>query len=146
MENSASLFGVFSASITMKDFDEWNKLKQKISVSEHVLDFYPKKGEVWMLSFGKNLGYEQNGGGDNFSRPVLVVKKFNNHMFWVVPLLTKQKDLDFYYNFIDPENRKVSAILAQMKLQSILRFSRKLYDMNMVEFMSVLKKLKSFHA
>jgi hypothetical protein len=38
-----------------------------------------------MSSFGKNIGYEQNGSGANFSRPILIIRKFNNHMYWVVP-------------------------------------------------------------
>jgi len=34
-----------------------------------------------LASLGKNIGYEQDGNGSGFSRPVLVVKKFNNQMF-----------------------------------------------------------------
>jgi hypothetical protein len=51
-----------------------------------------------MCSLGKTLRREQDGGSQEFSRPVLVVKKFNNEIFWVVPLSTKQKPLDFYFN------------------------------------------------
>ncbi len=25
------------------------------------------------------MGFEQNGSGDNFSRPILIIRKFNNH-------------------------------------------------------------------
>jgi len=52
---------------------------------------FPKSGEVWMCTLGQNLGREQNGGPRDFSRPVLVIKKFNNEIFWVVPLSTKTK-------------------------------------------------------
>lgn len=65
----------------MKDFDSWNELKKKIDVEKNEPDRFPKEGEVWMSSLGKNIGYEQNGSGDNFSRPILIIKKFNNHMF-----------------------------------------------------------------
>ena len=64
-----------------------------------------------MCSLGKNLGYEQNGSGNNFSRPVLVLKKFNNRMFWCIPLSTKQNKFDFYYNFIDPNVEKKFLLL-----------------------------------
>jgi len=97
-----------------------------------------------MSSIGKNIGFEQNGSGDNFSRPVLVIKKFNNHMFWVVSLSTKQKPFDFYFNYTDPNNQKVSAILAQMKLMSVKRLKRKLYDIHGELFDQMKKKLKSF--
>lgn len=103
----------------MKDFDQWNELKKKIEAGENIPDKFPKEGEVWMSNVGKNVGFEQNGSGDNFSRPLLIIKKFNNHMFWTVSLSTKQKDFDFYFNYIDPNDQKVSAILAQMKLTSV---------------------------
>ncbi len=97
-----------------------------------------------MSHFGKNIGYEQNGSGNNFSRPIMIVKKFNNHMFWCVPLSTKQKTLDFYYNYTDPNDQKVSAILAQMKLVSVKRLRRKLYDMEAEHLRGIKTRLRSF--
>ena len=79
-----------------KEYDEWNKLKKEIQSGTDVPDYFPQEGEVWMSSLGKNIGFEQNGSGSNFSRPILVVKKFNNHMFWCASLSTKQKKFDFY--------------------------------------------------
>jgi len=128
----------------MKDFDSWNELKKKIEDEKNTPNRFPKEGEVWMSSLGKNIGYEQNGSGDNFSRPILIVKKFNNHMFWVIPLSTKQKDFDFYFNYTDPNDQKVSAILAQMKLLSVKRLKRKLYDIPDELFDEMKQKLKSF--
>ncbi len=97
----------------MNEFDVWNIHKKRIEDTDVDPTKFPKEGEVWMSAVGRNIGFEQNGSGDNFSRPVLVIKKFNNHMFWVVPLSTKQKSLDFYFNYTDPNHEKVSAILAQ---------------------------------
>ncbi|MDB5188443.1 MAG: hypothetical protein JWM92_41 [Candidatus Nomurabacteria bacterium] len=126
------------------DFDVWNELKKKIEISTDEPIGFPQEGEVWMCSLGKNIGYEQNGANDNFSRPVLVVKKFNNHMFWSVPLSTKQKRFDFYFNFTDPDSKKVSAILAQMKLVSIKRLKRKLYDLPKDTLIDIKAKLQKF--
>ena len=128
----------------MSDFDEWNKLKKEIDTKSEVLDNFPKEGEVWMSNLGKNIGYEQNGSGSNFSRPVLVVKRFNNHMFWVVPLSTKQKNFDFYFNYTDPNGQKVSAILAQMKLASVKRLKRDIYIIPKNLFSEIRLKLKEF--
>ena len=128
----------------MKDFDLWNELKKKIESEKNDPDKFPKEGEVWMSNIGRNIGFEQNGSGDNFSRPMLIAKKFNNHMFWAVPLSTKQKDFDFYFNYTDPNNQKVSAILAQMKLVSVKRLGRKLYDVPNELFDEIKQKLKSF--
>jgi mRNA-degrading endonuclease toxin of MazEF toxin-antitoxin module len=93
---------------------------------------------------GKNIGFEQNGSGEGFSRPVLIIKKFNNHMFWAVSLSTKQKKFDFYFNYTDPNDQKVSAILAQMKLVSVKRLKRKLYEVPATLFEQIQEKLKSF--
>ena len=127
-----------------KDFDNWNELKKKIDLENNKPDKFPKKGEIWMCSLGKNIGYEQNGSGDSFSRPVLIIKKFNNQMFLCVPLSTKQKDFDFYYNYIDPNNQKVSVILAQIKLISVKRLKRKLYEFEEKQLKEILSKLKSY--
>ena len=127
-----------------KEYDEWNKLKKEIQSGTDVPDYFPQEGEVWMSSLGKNIGFEQNGSGTNFSRPILVVKKFNNHMFWCVSLSTKQKNFDFYFNYTDQNNQKVSAILAQMKLVSVKRLKRKLYELNGDKLQEIKLKLKSF--
>ncbi len=128
----------------MQDFDLWNKLKKILDFQGYRLPKFPKEGEVWMSNLGKNIGFEQNGGGNNFSRPILVVKKFNNQMFWIIPLSTKQKRIDFYFNYTDPNNQKVAAILAQMKLMSVKRFSRKLYDFDPDKLKELKEKIKSF--
>jgi mRNA interferase MazF len=128
----------------MTNFDSWNELKKQINLDDSTPDKFPKVGEVWMSNLGENIGFEQNGSGDNFSRPVLIIKKFNNHMFWAIPLSTKQKDYDFYFNYTDPNEQKVSAILAQMRLLSVKRLKRKLYDVPDELLEQIKQKLKSF--
>ena len=126
-----------------KDFDEWNKIKKQIDIKNNQETLFIKEGEVWMINFGLNIGYEQNGNGKNFSRPGLIVKKFNRNMFWIIPLSTKQKDIDFYYNFKDINNKKVSLILAQIKLCSTKRLRRKMYDVENCELKNIVKKIKN---
>jgi mRNA interferase MazF len=125
-------------------FDIWNEIKKKIDSESFRNKKFPKEGEVWMAAIGKNIGFEQNGSGDNFSRPILVIRKFNNQMFWCVPLSTKQKSIDFYFNYSDPEGNKVSAILAQMKLVSSKRVMRKIYRIEDSLFKLVKERLRSF--
>lgn len=126
-----------------QEYDAWNELKKKIQASP-VPDYFPQEGEVWVSSLGKNIGFEQNGVGSSFSRPVIVVKKFNNHMFWSAALSTKQKKFDFYYNFTDVNNEKVSVILAQLKLVSVKRLQRKLYTISELNFIEIKEKLREF--
>lgn len=105
-------------------FDIWNKIKKKIDSEPFRNRKFPKEGEVWMAAIGKNIGFEQNGSGDSFSRPILVIRKFNNYS--------------------DPEGNKVSAILAQMKLVSSKRVMRKIYRIEDSLFRMIKDKLRSF--
>lgn len=127
-----------------KEFDRWNDIKKRLEIRDVSPALLPRRREVWMCSMGENLGFEQSGSGDNFSRPFLVIKKFNNKMFWGVPLSSKQKDLDFYYNFTDPSGQKVSVILAQMRLVSVKRFQRILYELPARDFDEIRSRLKNF--
>lgn len=130
--------------INPNQFDCWNILKKKIELNENYEEFFPQEGEVWMSSLGKNIGREQNGIGNYFSRPVLIIKKFNGEIFWVVPLSSKQKSLDFYYNFTDEGGEKVSIILAQLKLISVKRLNRRLYNLSNEHVRKIKTKLKDF--
>lgn len=128
----------------IQNFDEWNTIKKKIDAKQDTdADKFPKEGEVWICLLGKNVGWEQNGTGIKFSRPILILKTFNKQMFWGIPLSSKQKDLDFYYNFTDTHNRKVSAILAQIKLISTKRLDRKIYVLDKMQLLVIKSKLKS---
>jgi hypothetical protein len=58
------------------------------------------------------------------------------------PFINKQKKLDFYFNYTDPENSKVAAILAQMKLMSNKRLVRNIYTMRKDYFNQIKNKIK----
>lgn len=111
-------------------YNSWNFYKKFISRQDLHTSIYPKRGEVWYVALGRNIGREQNGIGVEFERPVLIIKRWNSEMVWCVPLSTKQKNLDFYYNFTDPFKRSVSVILAQLRTISTKRCKRKLYKLN----------------
>ena len=127
-----------------KSFDAWNCKKKDIAAATESLTKFPKEGEVWVTTLGKNIGFEQNGSGHEFLRPMLIVTKFNNHMFWAVPLSTKQKPLDFYFNFTDSNHHAVALILAQLRLISIKRLQRKMYEMPKETMVTIKKQLRAF--
>jgi mRNA interferase MazF len=127
-----------------KDFDRWNEIKKRMAHDASLPPAFPKNGEVWMCTLGINLGREQNGGSQDFSRPALVIKKFNNEIFWVVPLSTKQKPLDFYFNYNDPSGAPVAAVLAQLRLVSINRFRRDIYVLQATLLREGRARLRAF--
>ena len=53
-----------------KDFDTWNENKKKIHAKMSAV-FYHER-EVWWCALGVNVGYEQDGSGPEYYRPVLV--------------------------------------------------------------------------
>jgi mRNA interferase MazF len=64
----------------MKKFNEWNEVKKEIDTREKSIIF--KERDVFWVSIGENIGYEQNGKGEIFSRPVVIVKKiFEKYVF-----------------------------------------------------------------
>ncbi len=69
----------------MKDFDGWNKIKKKVNISDRVS---VREGEVYWCRLGTNVGVEQDGKGEDFQRPVLVLKKFSRKIILVAPLTT----------------------------------------------------------
>jgi mRNA interferase MazF len=105
-----------------KDFDNWNREKKKLEdIAVDTLAFHER--EIWWCSIGINLGDEQDGKNELFERPVLVIKKFNNKICWILPMSTKKKE-GVYYHQLKHEGQTFSIILSQMRLASVKRFRR----------------------
>ena len=64
-------------------------------------------------------------------------------MLWAIPLSTKQKDIDFYYSFFDPQDHDVSAILAQLRLIGTERLKRKMYTLEKETYSEIKKLIKN---
>ena len=128
----------------MDDFDRWTMVKRRISLKQTTPATSPKEREVWMCALGLNIGSEENGKGNNFQRPVLILKVFDSNMCWVIPLSTKQKRIHYYYNFLEPTRTRASAILSQLRLISIKRLTIKLYDMPTRDFDRICNKTAQY--
>ncbi|MEA3289034.1 MAG: type II toxin-antitoxin system PemK/MazF family toxin [Campylobacterota bacterium] len=94
-----------------------------------------------MKQFGENIGFEQCGKGDNFVRPVLIYKKFNNHVFLGIPLSTTKNRGKYYFEFNFKQNKKSVAILSQIKLIDSKRLDRKIGKINQNDFKTLQKQL-----
>lgn len=113
----------------MKNFNEWNDIKKNIEKQNR--NFYVKPREVVWIHLGVNVGDEENGKGDNFQRPVVVLKVFNKNIFFGIPLSTKIKDGNKYYFRVfltdknrDPKENKLeerSAMLTHVRLYDTKR-------------------------
>ena len=128
-----------------KDFEKWHKKKTDIDNSSKRLFFHER--EVWFCSIGMNIGYEQDGSGNDFIRPVVIIRKFNNEIFWGVPLTKTRKKIKkqsekFYYKFSFLENVASVAILSQIRLVDAKRLIRHIGTMKEENFSELTKKLK----
>jgi len=101
-----------------KDFDNWNKIKKKLDKRGKYPSFEEK--QIWWINLGLNVGDEECGKGEKAVRPILIVKKFNNHFFLAIPLSSIQKENKYYFNF-EFKNKKQSAIMCQIRCLSAKR-------------------------
>ena len=74
-----------------KDFDHWNSIKKATDATEEDARLFYREGEIWWVRLGKNIGYELDGKSREFTRPVIVLKKYNQYSFLALPLTTAQK-------------------------------------------------------
>lgn len=126
----------------VKRFRAWNKLKVKINISTDVPAGY-KERDIWWASIGHNVGVEEDGKGETFNRPVLVVRGFSKYQFWGVPLSTTKKTGKYYHPFM--VNGVVStALLSQLRVFDTRRLISKYGMLNAKDFGVIKTKLKEF--
>jgi mRNA interferase MazF len=123
-----------------KDFDGWNSKKKHIN-DHAVAPFYHKR-EIWWCSLGVNVGFEQDGTGTNYDRPVLVIQGFNAHVFFGVALTGKKKQGRYYVPIGDVEGREASVILSQARLIDTKRLIKKAGTLDTDMFDRVCEELK----
>ena len=107
-----------------KDFKKWHNAKTEIDNSPKRLFFHER--EVWWCSIGVNVGFEQDGKGQYFARPAVIFKKFNNEVFWGIPLSTKIKKGKFYIPIEIGDGVPRVAIISQLRLIDGKRLYQKL--------------------
>lgn len=123
----------------IKNFLDWFQLKPKLDQNQK----YPKfeEGDVWWCHLGSNIGYEEDGKGDKLLRPVIILHKFNNRLFYGLPTSTKIKDNKFYFQ-MTIKNKQVSVLLSQMKAIDVKRLMYKKAKISDNE-LNILKKQMS---
>jgi len=103
--------------------------------------------EIWFSSLGENVGFEQDGSGENFMRPIIILKKFNNEVVWVLPLTRTDKTGRYYFKIsLTADDGKVDdrpsvAILSQIRLVDAKRLQYKIGDVKEFEFLKLKEAL-----
>lgn len=125
-----------------KDFDRWNGLKQNIHRRTEQVRCHER--EIWWCALGVNIGSEQDGVGENYDRPILVIKNSNNYVLWVRPLTRTFKDNRFYYRLEDDEAGSSAVVLSQLRLVSSKRLIRKIRTLDEAQFNRIVHHVKDF--
>lgn len=125
-----------------KDFQKWHREKSHIH-HDKIRPFFHLQ-EVWFCSLGANVGFEQDGGGDKYLRPVLVLRKFNNEVLWALPF-TKHVKRGKYYFRVQVSNSKTEStlILSQIRLIDAKRLQYKLGYISRKDFSELKKRLRA---
>ena len=125
--------------MSKKDFAVWHQEKSILQDAKVRPGFYER--EVWFCVMGANIGYEQDGRGLKFLRPVVIIKKFNNEVLWALPLTTKEKTGKYYFSFNLGKEGVSTAILSQLKLIDAKRLEYKIGNISKSDFVSLKSKL-----
>ena len=125
-------------------YNNWNEIKITIEYENIIVGF--KERDIFYMNMGKNIGFEQDGKGENFVRPVVIIKGFNKNMFFGIPLSTKIKEGKFYYKFrFQKKDELVEniALLSQMRLFSTKRLLNKIGVISKEDFIKMKNEFKS---
>ncbi|MFA6404973.1 MAG: type II toxin-antitoxin system PemK/MazF family toxin [Candidatus Paceibacterota bacterium] len=119
--------------ININDMDnmlkQWHKVKDGLIKSDKKVYFHER--EVWWCSIGRNIGFEQNGKGEEFTRPIIIVKRLSLDTCLIVPLTTskKRKNLFPLGNLVD-EKEETYAMVEQIRLIDAKRLGKKVGVLN----------------
>ncbi len=123
-----------------KDFSEWHKEKSDIHEDRQRPFFHER--EIWFASLGANIGFEEDGRGKEFRRPVLVLRKFNNESFWAIPLTKKTKKGEYYFTFSLENRGSNTVILSQLRMIDSKRLQYKIGVLDIKDYVEIKQKIK----
>ena len=123
----------------MDEFDLWNEVKKTTNLKNYPIYF--KERDIFFIRIGKNIGFEQNGKGEYFLRPVLILRKFNKFFFIGVPLTSQAKEDEFHYKFL-LKHKTSYAILSQIRAFDANRLERKIGKIGNEGFKKLKNKIK----
>jgi len=123
-----------------KDFQSWHREKSGIH-EDKIRPFFHER-EIWFASLGANIGFEEDGKGREFLRPILVLRKFNNESLWGIPITKKIKTGKYYFVFNLEDRGQNNLILSQLRIMDAKRLKYKIGILDLKDFNKAKEKLK----
>ena len=125
-----------------KNFDAWNSNKKKIN--ENLSNKMYHTREIWWCYLGLNVGYEQDGSGAEFMRPVLVLKGLSRYVCLIIPLTTSTKKNPYHSSLGIVAGKESFAIISQIRLIDTKRLINKVGYLDIQKFEEIRKIVKDF--
>ncbi len=107
----------------MKRFLEWIGIKEKAHKNETLPSF--QEGEIWWVYLGENIGHEEDGKGEYFLRPFIIIRKFNKELLFGVPCSSVSKNNKYYFKVeVQSADFETYALLSQIRALSTRRLTK----------------------
>lgn len=78
----------------VKNYSDWHRVKLDINNKE--IRAHATEREVWFCHLGANVGFEQDGKGDRYLRPMLIIKKTSPETYIAIPITKKFRNYPSY--------------------------------------------------
>ncbi|HTA27015.1 MAG TPA: type II toxin-antitoxin system PemK/MazF family toxin [Bacteroidia bacterium] len=124
-----------------KEFDKWNI--QKKNINAELEGRLYRKREIWWCVLGINVGFEQDGSGKNYQRPVIILRGFSKQVCLIVPLTTSTKENPYHVPVGTVEGKAAFAIISQLKLIDTKRLKNKIIVLDKATFETIRKAVKA---
>lgn len=124
-----------------KEFTQWNKRKIEIHNNSKSDKLYHSR-EAWWCSLGMNIGFEQDGHGAEYQRPVLILKGLSKNTCLIIPLTTSKERHPLRIPVGTIEGKEASAIISQMRVVDTKRFANKIGFIEKEVFEKIRKAVK----
>ena len=122
-----------------KDFDGWNTIKKRTHAELPRL--YTLR-EIWWCRLGVNIGTEQDGRGEWYVRPCVILRGFGPDACLVAPLTTSMREHPLRVYVGDVEGREARANISQLRVIDTRRLERKIGFLEKDMFAGVRKAAK----
>ncbi|MDR0979958.1 MAG: type II toxin-antitoxin system PemK/MazF family toxin [Candidatus Nomurabacteria bacterium] len=107
----------------MKNYENWTPVKASLNSGKRMPSY--REGNVYWASIGENIGFEQDGKGRAYTRPVLILRGFSAELVLGLPL-SSQKKSGRYFLPIVLNGEDGVLLLSQIRAIDTLRLGDKI--------------------
>lgn len=133
-------FSLINKRTDSKEFDRWNIKKKNAELEEKRL--YTVR-EIWWCRLGVNIGSEQDGSGEEFLRPCVIVRGFGPRVCMIIPLTTSLNKHPLRIPIGEIDSKLASALLSQIRSIDTRRLVEKIGFLDKEKFEELRKNARN---